>query len=862
MSDLFQRRPTLGVALPFAGRIRDRVRFGARLIFWPLLILTLAALALQLGAWQTELKIAGPFAAETNPPRASLLLGLPPDESAPWWAVPLMGDDAVNPRQSFLELRVNGRELGPPHTLHETIREGKTAGFSHWGSSLIFSLPQGVNNGPETIVTLRHGIWPPIWLTLGLCVATALLSRFVLIGPIVAPYVRPFVARYGGFILKGPYLIVAAFCWAALLASAIFVGCSFYAWATGWALPTTALIRWSAIAQWAADDEPYLAYLLLTLAGVGTVTTWFTGSNPDHQLSVESNEQSLRRVLLKCGFPIAACAFVFCISVMWAGIVRPGDPDRINIGGLIPFSDSANYLTAAYDQVKDGVWNTQALRRPLAAAFRSVLLVFGNFSLPVMLVLQACMVAGAICFATRAIIIWRGLWAGLAFFALTYIYDRFFVPTTNTEPLGMFWALLSIPFFIRAFRDHSVKAALLAFALMTVALVTRMGSMFTLPALLVWLVWQFGQTTAAKLRIAAVAICLMVSVFGFNSLLQKVYGTGPNPSTGNFAYVFCGLTMGTNFDGCMQKLASEGKPLEPREDARASQLYAMAWENLRAHPEIFFGRLVLSAQTFVTELPGLLWTGYGPLEEPDWQFRAALTAISLIGLLHAVRTMKAIEFSFWALVWASILASSCFIYFDDGPRALAASHPMMALFFAIGMSSPAVAAATLPQRSLPSRYGWAGLVTAALLFICVPWMAHRFSSIHTLVNAAPLQKEGEAFVFGGRRMSGFLVVEDGMPLRSDTPSVHLAQFDAIIRESNLEFYQDLIHPVLPPLPFGFVFAPRLEKGSSSLYQYIVPFEVVERRDIGAWHFDLKRWGYKPGGYGEYWFYVTKAEPWP
>jgi hypothetical protein len=547
---------------------------------------------------------------------------------------------------------------------------------------------------------------------------------------------------------------------------------------------------------------------------------------------------------------------------MWAGIVRDADPDRINVGGLIPFSDSANYLTAAYDQVKDGFWNTQALRRPLAAAFRSVLLVFGNFSLPVMLVLQACMVAGAICFATHAIIIWRGLWTGLAFFALTYIYARFFVPTTNTEALGMFWALLSIPFFIRAFRDHSVKAALLAFALTTVALVTRMGSMFTLPALLVWLVWQFGQTTAAKLRIAAVAISIMLSVFGFSSLLQKVYGTGPNPSTGNFAYVFCGLTMGTNFDGCMQKLAAQGTPIDGREDARALQLYAMAWENLRAQPEIFFNRLVLSAQTFVTALPGLLWTGYGPLEEPNWHFRAALTAITLIGLLHAARTMKSVELTFWALVWASILASSCFIYFDDGQRALAASHPMMALFFAIGMSSPAVAAATLPQRSLPSRYGWAGLVTAALLFVCVPWVAYRFSSIHTLVDAAPSQKQGEAFVFGGRRMTGFLVVEDGMPLRSDTPSIRLAQFEAIIKESGVEFYQDLIHPVMPPLPFGFVFAPRVEKGSSSTYQYIVPPEVVQRREVPAWHFDLKRWGDKPDGYSEYWFYVTKAAPWP
>jgi hypothetical protein len=854
MSDLLQRRPTLGFALPFADQIPDRVRFCAKVIVWPLLVLTLAAMALQFGAWQKEFKIAGPFAAETNPARASLMLELPPEASAPWWAWPVMGDDSASPFQSFLELRINGREMGPPHTVHETIREGNSAGFSHWGSWVIFSLPQGVNNGPETIVTLRYSLWPRLRVTLPLYLASALLGWLVLI--------RPFVARYGGVILKGPYLIVAAFCWAGLAASAIFVGCSFYAWLGGWELPTTAIMRWSEIAQWAANNEPHLAYLILMLAGLGTVTAWLTGWNAAHPFGAQSNERSSQRLLLRCGFPIVACAFIFCVSAMWAGFVRPGDPDRLNIGGLIPFSDAANYLTSSYDQVKDGVWNTQALRRPLAAASRSVLLVLGNFSLPLMLTLQACIFAGALCFATRAIILWRGVWAGAAFFALSYIYDRFFVPTTNTEPLGMFWALLSIPFFINAFRERSVKAALVAFAFTSVALVTRMGSMFTLPALIVWLVWQFGQTTAAKLRLLAAATCIVIGVFGFSSLLQKTYGRGANPSTGNFAYTLCGLSMGAIYDGCMKKLAAEGKALELDEDARANQLYAMARDNFKAHPEIFFRRLAAGAETFVAELPTLLWTGYGPIQRPPWLLSNELTAIFLIGLLLALRGMDSVERSFWALVWTSIVASSAFVYFDDGPRALAASHPLMALFFATGMSIPVRATPTSPQPAPSWRLGWAGLATAAVLFLCVPWIVHRFSSIHALVDMLPSETENQAHVFGGRRMSGFLVVKDDTPLRGDAPYVHLADFEAMITESGVEFYQDLIHPVLPPLPFGFVFAPSIEKGAASRYQYIVPPEVVQRREVPAWHFDLKRWGYKPDGYGEYWFYVTKAEPWP
>ena len=80
-----------------------------------------------------------------------------------------------------------------------------------------------------------------------------------------------------------------------------------------------------------------------------------------------------------------------------------------------------------------------------------------------MLILQACLLAAAACFAAHAVARWRGIWAGIGFFALTYIFSRTFVPTTLTEAFGLFWALLSIPFFIEAFvtRTGANRASLL-----------------------------------------------------------------------------------------------------------------------------------------------------------------------------------------------------------------------------------------------------------------------------------------------------------------------------------------------------------------------------------------------------------------
>jgi hypothetical protein len=131
-----------------------------------------------------------------------------------------------------------------------------------------------------------------------------------------------------------------------------------------------------------------------------------------------------------------------------------------------------------------------------------------------------------------------------------------------------------------------------------------------------------------------------------------------------------------------------------------------------------------------------------------------------------------------------------------------------------------------------------------------------------VANNAPLAKPDEAFVFGGRQMSGFLVVANGAPLRHDVPSLHLADFEAIVATTGMEEYQDLLHPASPPLPFGFVFAPRAEKRVESGHLYIVPAEVLERRDVRAWHFHLKKWGDLYNVYNfEYWQYVTMAEPW-
>jgi hypothetical protein len=668
-----------------------------------------------------------------------------------------------------------------------------------------------------------------------------------------------YAQRWAPILCVAPHVLLFGLLVIAVAASAWFLGASLFALASGWALPLTAPLRWFALLAWTARGEPYFAYPVLAVAAFGTLAAWL----PAWVLRTEATtawEARLSAVLRRTGLPIVTAALLISLGAMWAGIVRPDDPHWANIGGLIPFSDANAHLADAFFEAQQGTWTTWALRRPLAAAFRAVLLFASGSSFPAMLILQAFLLALATCLAAYAVMIWRGIWAGLVFFGLSYLYVRIFVLTSLSEPLGLFWSLLSIPCFIDAFRTRSASSALVGFAMTSVALMTRMGSMFTIPALLVWLVWQFGRSTSEKLRIAVLAIAILGAVIGVNTLLSKIYGTAGAETGSNFAYTLCGLTIGTAWDGCPSRLAEQGEPLTGDEGAVARRLYAFAWQNFFAKPTVFFARLTAGMRGFLSNYPVVMWKGYAvTLDRRLGPFGMLLTVISLIGLIGlARRETNAVEISFWCLVAVSILLSSAIIYLDDGARTLAASQPLIALFIAMGMGRPELRDGKVGANRRLVACGTSGLVVAALLAIAVPGIAHRLSSTQAdqkhLVSGSD-----EIIAAGGAKMSGFLVLANEAPLATDMPTLHVSDFEALIAQSGVEAYQGLIHPVAPALPFGFVFAPPIGTGTTSPNIFIVPAEVMERRDVQAWRFRLAPWSHKMDAQGQYWFLVTRAE---
>ncbi len=252
---------------------------GLQLISWPLCFIAMIAIALQLGVWHKQIHVAGPFAPATNPAQSSFILSVPSEGNVPWWRQPLIGDstgEAV--RSSKLRLRIGGLEIWPAHIDPALIREGKSAGYSHRGSDLVFSLPPGMKNDAETVVTLWYKIRPRLWVTLALALLTFAFGflRYQVIRALVleplkyADMVRPYAGRLALVLAPVPYVMLLGLLLLGLAGSVAFLGCSLYAHAIGWALPTTAPLRWFPWVAWAARKEPYLGYLILTLAGFGS----------------------------------------------------------------------------------------------------------------------------------------------------------------------------------------------------------------------------------------------------------------------------------------------------------------------------------------------------------------------------------------------------------------------------------------------------------------------------------------------------------------------------------------------------------------------------------------------------------------
>ncbi len=803
---------------------------GASVVLIAALSTVLVSASLDHGFFERTESFRGPFDKESSENSRSLIVALGTNGRLSNVLI-ASGDTPDEPFRSNLRLWINGQPTGPAHTIHEDIRKQGGGRYSHWGDRLLFSLPDGAPNGPETTAVVTYS--PRIQRSLYgySCLALALSTSFLAFrawrfNPASVRHTRVLVARSGS-------ALCLAFFGAAALATAIYLATILIGLVRGYALPNTAVFRLLPWTRQLALFEPAAHYVIVALAMTGAALSWLARS------AVKEDEAALIRRWNRYGLIVIAALFLFSFGATWSGIARPEDLQSNALGGLVPLNDAHGYFEMTFDQVITGHWGPLGEQRPFAAAHRSLLMFLAGYSNVRFVLLQALVIACVTYTATRAVMLWRGLWSGLMFLGLIVALVRPYLITHLTEPLGHFWVLLSVPFVIRFLRGGSLVDGIVSFLALAMALLIRMGSMFTIPAFSIWLVWTaFREGKSLKptlLAITAVLLgCALVS-----ATLLRLYGSGTGVVGSNFSFVICGATHGGDWTTCQSLYRDELQKTGPTFGAtQAHFLYAKAWERFRRDPSILYHRLIDGERAFLGNLMPVMLGGYTTPFLPDWFPRTAWAALAACGLLITFwRQRERRELAFWLLMWLGLLMSAPLVIFADGWRALSSILPFVALFLACGFSSqPGDLDSLAPTAGRASKTALAGMFATVSLWLVIPGFVHWFDPIGARPFRTVPPEPGQRVVLGSRHMAGFVVVPDDSMIPTSVPSLRRSDFMQAFESSHHGAYQKIALPP-PSTSFAFIVAPNANGTFGTLFA--APAEVFIQRDVRAWRLTLE-----------------------
>ena len=521
----------------------------------------------------------------------------------------------------------------------------------------------------------------------------------------------------------------------------------------------------------------------------------------------------------------------------------------MTVDGVGAYSDASGYFVNAFDLIQTGAWSVLGSWRPLASAMRQTIITSAGYSFSATLILQAVLIACAMFWSVRLIALSRGFWAGLAYLAFLLILVRPFLPSMMTEPLGFMWSLVAITLIAESIRLACPYTATLGWTALFVALYIRMGSLFTLPLLALWLILGFARRRTDRIRIAVLAASCGAAVVALNQMMNVLYGAKSAMTGGNFAHVACGLARNTNWAECATAFSSELAAL-PDQAAVSMFLYRKAWESFVSNPNILFSHLINNMYSFVEQFPRFLIQGYVtlfPQSLPAGVIEAFVAAVVVGFGVSAWRgRLKAREIAFWAVFIGSVILSAGVVFDTDGWRTMHVTHPFFALFATLAFTLGRPVVLPVNRALLPHwRKLAAVLVCVGFGLLAMPAVS-RWEGSRLLVDNATTSTRvarNEHTVRGAPTLTGIVVVPDDAGQTAGDGKMRWSEFEAIIRQANFEReWGPVLDNLRQRVPFGFVYAVRTDLPTQTTF-YIVPPSVLFERDVTAWRFVVQPTGF-------------------
>lgn len=818
-----------GGASQYAGSYNEPSRLARRFLPVVLFLLAIASvslaigIALEFGVWTHEEVIHGPFRTETGARDAWVPVGQASGNFP--CCIGARTDDSGHLAASNLRAWLNGRELGPAHTFHDDIRSGKTAGYSHWQDNTVrFFIPESVANNQTASLRVRYPVQYSVALltlnALMVSVLTVLTGFCGLASQMLAVLQVTFRAAIVGSAIIFPIYVV--FLIAGYLAQQ--------------PIPATYLFRYLAIDSWLNSFEPYFPVILIVFAILLAGLNWGARDADTVAAATQAEWQTIDLWRRFGFFSTAGILYLFIAASAWSGHVSAQDVLEMNIGGFVPYSDAAGYFGGGWNYLTFGQIDAWNLRRPLAALFRSEIIAFGGLDFVGTVLVQAAALSFAIYWATNAIMKWRGVVAGLVFWAMAFILFRPFAITTMTEPLALFWSFCSIPFLLHGLQRESFPHLLVALAFLFVALFIRMGAMFVAPFIVLWAILYWGADIRQRLRNACAVLAVLLVILSGSIAFDKLYGKSDSELGGNFGSVLCGMSIGGIWKDCYTRFADELK--QKNEAQQADFFYRTAAHNFVQDPRNFLRSMRNDLRTYLDDLYSAPTTWY------RWPYSSkvlslALYIISFAGWTYALRrSTNRAAMSFVIFVALGVLTSVPFTYLADADakRVLYATNPLLALLIAGGFWCRGVVPPL--NSSLKWRTGAVMLLVSTITAILLPF-GLRAAGVGEAVRAVPSEFMLTQRVISGHSLqTGFAVLPDGAQSLPDVPSMSITKFREFIT-ANGQIPANLVQ-MFPKPPFALVYP--LELGRQDWDGYLFSIEKFQDKTVAAWKVKFTRLG--------------------
>ena len=346
------------------------------------------------------------------------------------------------------------------------------------------------------------------------------------------------------------------------------------------------------------------------------------------------------------------------------------------VGGLLPWSDSSDYLQEA-QLLLNGSLFLSIGGRPLFPAFLAVLLDIASGNFMVTLAMLTWINALAVLLAVREVRRSFGVLGASVLLIFEYRFYLRFAGTTMTEQLGFALGNLAIFFLLIAAQSKSLKHALLGLGMLSLALNARAGAFFILPIIIIWIVITFYSKNGLW-RTLGLAITMAALPFVLNLFLFKTIADQRRTLFSDYSYYLYGFASG-NKDWTQ---ASQDFP-----NIQESEVLPLALQKIRSDPALLLSGMLGSYRDYFTPLGGAFTFVIYSLFSFRTKANILLWGLTLIGLVYAALNLKKGSHALVLASFIGVLASVALVppVDSDGMRVYAATIPFTGLWVAEGL---------------------------------------------------------------------------------------------------------------------------------------------------------------------------------